>query len=89
MEKQDHLIYGVHITDRLHKATDVQKILTEYGCHVKTRIGLHEVSDEFCAPNGLLILEMFGDEGKCREAFDKLNALEGVEAKDIRFSHPA
>ncbi len=87
MKKEDHLIFGVHITDRLVKASEVQKCLSEYGCNIKTRLGLHEVSSEFCSTNGLLILEMFGDLGKCRELETKLNAVEGVEVKSMQFKH--
>ena len=37
-----HIILGVHITDRLKNAVEVQKVFTEYGCNIKTRIGLHD-----------------------------------------------
>jgi hypothetical protein len=83
-----HVIYGVHITERLKHVPTVQGLLSEYGCFIKTRLGLHEVSEKFCSPNGMLILEMFGDEKKCRELFDKLNAVEGVEVKQMVFAHP-
>lgn len=89
MAKAKHLIYGVHITERLKHVPSVQHLLSEYGCYIKTRLGLHEVSERACSPNGLLILEMFGEEAKCHELFDKLNAIEGVEVKEIIFEHPA
>ena len=85
--KEKHIILGVHITDRIKHVSQVQKLLTDYGCNIKTRLGLHEVSTKFCSPNGLLILEMFGDEKKCSELADQLNALEGVEVKSIVFEH--
>lgn len=86
MAKEDHIIYGVHITDRLHHASQVQDVLTEYGCNIKTRLGLHECQT-VCSPNGLLILEMAGDQDRCRELRDKLNAVEGVEVKEMVFDH--
>jgi len=82
-----HIIYGVHITDRLHHVSQVQKVLSEYGCHIKTRLGLHEVSETICAASGVLILEMFGDEGKCDEMLSKINGIEGVEAQSMIFDH--
>ena len=85
--KEKHIIYGVHITDRLHHVSQVQDLLTKYGCNIKTRLGLHETSDKFCSPNGMLILEMIGDEKTCRELYEKLNAVEGVEVKEIIFEH--
>lgn len=85
----NHMIFGVHITDRVHKAPDVQVLLTQYGCNIKTRIGLHHVDDNVCSPRGLILLEMFGDERVCNELADKLSAVEGVEVQKMLFEHPA
>ena len=83
----DHIILVLHITDRLTKATEVQRIFTEYGCYIKTRIGLHDVSEDFCSPSGILLLEMFGDETKINEMEQELKKIEGVEIKRVQFSH--
>ncbi len=88
MPLKKHILFGVHITDRLKHVDAVQHLLSEYGCHIKTRLGLHEVSDKFCSPNGLLILEMVGDETKCLELADKLGAIEGIEVQKMIFDHP-
>ncbi|MGA2033734.1 MAG: hypothetical protein ABSG68_15885 [Thermoguttaceae bacterium] len=85
--EQPHLIYGVHVTDRAHQAPNVQKLLTEYGCNIKTRIGLHHVDDKVCSPRGLILLEMFGDPAVCAEFKGKLSALEGVDVKEMVFPH--
>ena len=81
-----HIILGVHVTDRLRKATEVQKLLTEYGCNIKTRLGLHEV-ENVCSPAGLLVLEMYGDDAVCFELADKLAAIEGIEVQRMVFTH--
>ena len=67
-----HIIFGVHINDRVREVPDVQKILTQYGCQIKTRIGLHHVDENVCSPRGLILLEMYGDEGLCEELAHKL-----------------
>jgi hypothetical protein len=85
--KKTHLILGVHITDRLKNAVDVQKLLTEYGCNIKTRLGLHEISATLCGPNGLLLLEMAGELANGHELADKLNAIDGVEVQKMEFTH--
>ena len=87
--KDRHLIYGVHITDRLRHATTVQEVLTRGGKYIKTRLGLHEIEGNQSSPNGLLILEMTGPEEDCDKIADDLNAVEGVEVKKIVFDHPA
>lgn len=82
-----HLILGVHVTDRLDNAANVQQLFTEYGCHIKTRLGLHEAGPAGCGPNGLILLELYGQEGISDELVDKLNAITGVEAKKMVFDH--
>lgn len=84
-----HLILGVHVTDRIRNAGDVQKLFTEYGCNIKTRLGLHHVDEKFCSPRGLIILELFGDEATCEAFFAKLKAVEGVQVQKMTFDHPS
>ncbi len=82
-----HIIVGVHVTDRLKNAAAVQALFTEYGCHIKTRLGLHEVTGSSCGPNGLVVLELVGDEAKCRELSARLGAIQGIEIKEMVFEH--
>lgn len=84
MEK--HIILGVHITNRLKHAGEIQNLFSEYGCNIKTRLGLHEV-ERVCSANGLVILEMHGDEARCFELADKLAAVVGVEVQRMVFDH--
>lgn len=88
MSLNKHVILGIHITDRVHNVASVQQILTEYGCSIRTRIGLHEADENFCSPNGVVILEMVGTDQTHDEMIAKLNALEGIEAKKMTFDHP-
>jgi len=80
-----HMIVGIHISDRVKKSGDVQKIFTEYGCNIKTRIGLHEASDNVCAPNGVILLEVVGEESTCNEMAKKLGGLDGVDVQTMVF----
>lgn len=84
---EDHIILGVHITERAKHVPEVQKVFTKYGCNIKTRLGLHEVSGNFCSPNGLIILELVDDPKQCDNLEKELKAIEGVEIKIMRFSH--
>ncbi len=86
-QKQDHLIVAIHITDRLSEVAQVQTILTEFGSIVKTRLGLHNVSDSFDGPGGIIILELLDQKDEMSAMADKLNALTGVEVKEIVFGH--
>ena len=83
---EQHIILGVHITNRLRNAAEVQRLFSEYGCNIKTRLGLHEVHN-VCSPNGVVILEMYGDEKVCFELADKLAAIQGIEVQRMVFKH--
>ena len=71
----------VKIDQRSSEATKVQEILTNYGCNIRVRLGLHEVSNEFCANDGLVVLEVQGDQDILDKMIEELNALEYVQAK--------
>lgn len=80
-------ILGINITNRTKKAHKVQEILTEYGCYIKTRIGLHEVTEEFCSTEGIIILELFGDIEKQKEMEKKFREIEGIEVEKMVFNN--
>jgi len=87
MNKENHVIVAVHITDRIKLVQDVQNVLTQFGCSIKTRLGLHEASADYCSANGVVILELIGGEAKAKELTDKLDAIYGVETKTVVFDH--
>lgn len=82
-----HIILGVHITDRVHHAGAVQDVLTTCGCSIKTRIGLHDVQDDFCSPNGVVLLEMAGKDDEVADCAEKLAAIDGVDVQKMVFEH--
>jgi hypothetical protein len=82
------IILGIEIERRRNIAIDVQEILTEFGCFIKTRIGLHEASDDrqICSENGLMLLELIKDSGKeGAELEERLARIEGVVVKKMEF----
>ena len=87
MVKHDHVILGVHITDRMKKAVDVQKLFSKYGEHIRTRLGLHQVYADKCVPGGIILLEMMGEPKRGDDLAKKLGAIEGVEVKKMVFTH--
>lgn len=78
-------ILAIQINGRSNKAPHVQEILTKYGCNIRTRVGFHETSDDNCSMDGILILQLFGEEEKIRTMKEELNALDGIKAKEIEF----
>jgi len=78
-------VLGLFVPNRMENAPLVQKVLTEYGCNIKTRIGLHEATENVCAPSGLILLELFGDDTVCAELKEKLEGVKGVQVRDMVF----
>ncbi|MGI5908401.1 MAG: hypothetical protein ACOX8O_07235 [Christensenellales bacterium] len=72
-------IMVIRIRKRTDKAPTVQTVLTEFGCSIKTRLGLHETDDDACSETGILILQLCG--GGYAELESALNEIEGVKAK--------
>ena len=88
MALSKHIVLGVHITDRADHVDPVQHLFTEYGCSIRTRLGLHDTDESFCSPNGLILLEMVDEGGASEELAEKLNKIEGVEVQQMVFDHP-
>ena len=82
-----HVILGVHITDRMRRATAVQQVFTDYGCYIKTRLGLHETDAAFCSPNGLVLLEVVAPDKTAKALERKLAAIRGIEVQKMVFFH--
>ena len=78
-------VLGLFVPDRFQNIPRVQKVLTEYGRNIKTRIGLHEATENVSAPNGLILLQLFGDDSACVELKEKLEGVEGVQVQDMVF----
>ncbi|OPY84393.1 MAG: hypothetical protein A4E72_02272 [Syntrophus sp. PtaU1.Bin208] len=78
-------VLGILVTNRVENAQQVQKVLTEYGCSIKTRLGLHEVDENMCSTSGLLILELFGEEKACGDLEGNLRAIKGLQVQKMVF----
>ena len=71
----------VLVDKRMETALDVQRILTEWGCLIKTRLGIHDAGIDNCSSNGLIILELIGSSEEKEKLKDSLNSLDGTKAK--------
>lgn len=69
------------VSHRKESAEMVQKILTGWGCFVKTRLGIHDGVLENCSDSGLIFLELTGEPDKHEEITRKLNLVKGVDAR--------
>lgn len=71
---------------RSKSAVRFQKVLTKYGCIVKTRLGIHDGVAGSCSDTGLVILELVGGGKETAVLTRRLNAIAGVSAKLVGIS---
>ena len=78
-----YYIIGVRLDNRVDNAAKFQEVLTRNGCRIKTRLGLHEVSEGSCSNDGIIVLQPYGTREDVETLVKELNELEGVTAKYI------
>ena len=71
-------IFGIRLSDRMKNSSQLQDLLTNYGCIIKTRIGLHDTSCGVCSPYGIILLETIKDEERINDMINDLQNLKGV-----------
>ena len=81
MKFNEKTIMAIMVDNRKEEAVQVQKVLTGWGCLIKTRLGIHDGVLDSCSNYGLIILELVGEKEKHEELMNKLNVLPGVQAK--------
>lgn len=79
------IVLGLAISSRVKEIPEVQQVLTECGCNIRTRIGMHEVAGEYCAPSGVILLDVLGDPAEIDDCQNRLNAIEGVQCQRMEF----
>jgi len=73
-------IIAVRIDHRVKNAINFQNVITEFGCSIRVRLGIHEADEGVCASDGLIILQVISKE---KELLENLNNTPGITAKLI------
>ena len=76
-------IIGIKMDNRVANAARLQEALTKNGCKIKTRLGMHDISDDTCANFGIIVLQPCGEKAEVEQLVKDLNALAGITAKYI------
>jgi len=76
-------ILGILVKRNRDVILSVQKLLTSYGCNIRTRLGVNEVF--FGEPAGLIILELKGDINQRLLLEKALKALNHVHVRTMVF----
>lgn len=78
-----YYIIGVRMDNRIDNAVKFQEVLTKNGCMIKTRLGLHDISNDDCANDGIIVLQPYGSKEDVEALVNELNSLEGIMARYI------
>jgi hypothetical protein len=74
------------ISKRTESAVQLQKVLTAWGCIIKTRLGIHDGVQKECSDAGLAILELYGTDEQIQELARKVALVDGVSSKLVELS---
>ena len=77
------VIIGLKISDKKTNAVELQKILTEFNCIIKMRIGLNN-SSIFCSANGIILLQVENTENAL-QLEKSLLCISGIELQRMIF----
>jgi glycine cleavage system regulatory protein len=69
---------------RVQNVNEMQQVLTDSGCIIKTRLGIHDASEDSCSNEGLIILNLIGSQDEIAHLEEMLNQIPGIKAKNIR-----
>lgn len=80
------VIMGFVLHDRIKSASNVQDLLTSYGCEINTRIGLHVASSDTCSREGLILLEFLDNADEKAAEFEReLKKIADVDIQKMIF----
>lgn len=79
------VILGVKTQNRFDNSECIQRILTKYGCFIKTRLGLHDITESSCPKYALILLEIPDDE-KAVSIAKLLLDIDGIEIQRMQFN---
>jgi hypothetical protein len=79
-------IIGIHIPAKSERIEEVQKVLTKFGCSIRTRLGLHDTGRPEGEQGGIILLELTGDPVEFKKLERALRAIPGQEIKKMVFT---
>jgi acylphosphatase len=73
---------AVLIDKRTEDAPRFQQVITKNGCIINVRLGIHAV--ENCPEDGLILLQLTGEEADVQKLLKEVNELQSVRAKVMK-----
>lgn len=79
-------IIGIKLSNRTEQSAQMQDILCDFGCFIRTRLGLHSSNNGLCKENGIILLEVINAQivPNLQKA---LCSIEGIELQQMVFEN--
>lgn len=84
-DMKERIILGVQLKQGSGQALKLQQIFSKFGCVIKTRLGLNDSDGEGGTQQGLIILELQGDQSDCQHLINELHRLEDADVQQMNF----
>jgi hypothetical protein len=81
-----NLILVIKLSQRSNSAVKMQELFTEFGCSIKTRLGLHETSETSCSPSGIIVLQLFATLEEAQKMEARFAEVPGVKAQLVNLN---
>lgn len=75
----------IRIIDRIKATGLVQDVLSRYAGIITTRLGFHEVTDELCSREAVIVLHLGGNDSEYTGLYSDLKQIGGIEVLATAF----
>jgi hypothetical protein len=83
----DKTILGIRVLRSDQAGFNLQTLLSNYGGIIRTRLGLNEVIEEYASPEGIVLLELCGDQMDCQRLENELLSQDNLDVQKMVFKH--
>lgn len=80
-------IIGLLIADRIKEAGLTQQVLAEHSRIIRARLGFHELNEDVCSRNGIILLNLAGTAEDQDRLLADLKEISGIEVREMTFSY--
>ncbi len=73
-------VIGITLENRIETSVEFQKLISKFGCEIRTRIGLHPSREDICLNRGIVLLEV---NGKAERLIEELSKEQDVQTMEF------
>jgi len=78
-------VLGIKIVDRIKEAGLTQEILSRHSSVITTRLGFHEVTDNVCSREAVILIHLKDNSAESSSLVSELEPLGGIEIREMVF----